>query len=107
MPSLGVAGQRAGLAPLANTYENLLGCRSTKYKLDKVRGAVRKHCIKNFDSILASKGAHLPTSGVLPRCHATMTAYWQWCFHSVLHGDRLDHLQAAPSSSSRSGSGSC
>jgi hypothetical protein len=32
-------------------------CRSTKYKLDKVRGAVRKHCIKNFDTILASKGA--------------------------------------------------
>ena len=36
---------------------SMSSCRSTKYKLDKVRGAVRKHCIKNFDTILASKGA--------------------------------------------------
>lgn len=30
--------------------------RSTKYKCDKVRAAVRKHVVKNFDSIVMSRG---------------------------------------------------
>ena len=43
---------------LGRHQRRTMSCRrSTKYKLDKVRGAVRKHCIKNFDTILAGKGA--------------------------------------------------